>query len=64
MTCRRAAITLYDFELSASCYKVRLLLSLLKLDYERVTVNFFPGFEHRQAGVPQDQSAWPAAGAR
>ena len=41
-------LTLYDFELSASCYKIRLLLSLLKLKYERVTVNFFPGFENRQ----------------
>jgi glutathione S-transferase len=41
-------ITLYDFEISAGCYKVRLLLSLLKLDYERVAVNFYPGFEHRQ----------------
>jgi len=43
-----AAITLYDFEISASCYKVRLLLSLLKLDYARVTVNYFPAFEHRK----------------
>ncbi len=42
-------ITLYDFELSASCYKVRLLLSLLKRDYRRVAVDFFPGFEHRKA---------------
>ena len=30
---RRPSITLYDFEISASCYKIRLLLSLLKLDY-------------------------------
>jgi glutathione S-transferase len=43
-----SAITLYDFEISASCYKVRLLLSLLGLAYERVAVNFFPGFEHRR----------------
>src|SRR5262249_37790128 len=42
------AITLYDFEISASCYKVRLLLSLLKLDYQRVTVNYYPAFEHRK----------------
>jgi glutathione S-transferase len=41
-------ITLYDFEISASCYKVRLLLSLIKLDYERVTVNYYPAFEHRK----------------
>ena len=49
MTSRQSSITLYDFELSASCYKVRLLLSLLKLDYRRVHINFFPGFEHREA---------------
>jgi glutathione S-transferase len=29
---------------------VRLLLSLLGLDYARVAVNFYPGFEHRQPG--------------
>ena len=45
---RPSTITLYDFEVSASCYKVRLLLSLLGLDYARVAVNFYPGFEHRQ----------------
>jgi glutathione S-transferase len=43
------SITLYDFELSASCYKVRLLLSLLKLEYKRIHINFFPAFEHRDA---------------
>jgi glutathione S-transferase len=42
------SITLYDFELSASCYKIRLLLALLKLDYTKVPVNFFPGFEQRK----------------
>jgi glutathione S-transferase len=41
-------LTLYDFELSASCYKVRLFLSLLKLDYTRVAVDFYPGFAHRR----------------
>ena len=45
---RPSTITLYDFEISASCYKVRLLLSLLGLGYARVAVNFYPGFEHRQ----------------
>ena len=42
------SITLYDFELSANCYKVRLLLAFLKLDYTRVAVNVFPGFEQRK----------------
>jgi glutathione S-transferase len=42
------SITLYDFELSANCYKVRLLLAFLKIDYTRVAVNVFPGFEHRK----------------
>ncbi|MBB3259874.1 glutathione S-transferase [Paraburkholderia bannensis] len=31
---------LYDFELSGSCYKVRLFLSFLGLDYEKVPVDF------------------------
>jgi glutathione S-transferase len=42
------SITLYDFELSANCYKVRLLLAFLKIDYARVAVNVFPGFEQRK----------------
>lgn len=33
------SITLYDFPLSGNCHKVRLLLSMLDLDYERVLVD-------------------------
>jgi len=33
-------ITLYDFMLSGSCYKVRLLLNILKLPYKTVDVDF------------------------
>jgi glutathione S-transferase len=33
-------IRLYDFELSGSCYKVRLLLNILKVSCERVPVDF------------------------
>ena len=39
---------LYDFELSGNAYKVRLLLSLLGLNYERVPVDLSQG-EQRQA---------------
>lgn len=35
--------TLYDFELSGNCYKVRLLLSLLGIAHETVAVDFFNG---------------------
>ena len=42
-------ITLYDFELSGNAYKVRLLLSLLGLKYERVPVDLRQG-EQRQPG--------------
>lgn len=38
---------LYDYEASGNCYKVRLLLSLLGLGYERVPVDLFKG-EHKQ----------------
>ncbi|OWY67479.1 glutathione S-transferase [cyanobacterium TDX16] len=37
---------LYDFVLSGNCHKVRLLLSMLKLDYESVPVNLKAG-EHK-----------------
>ncbi|WP_322522267.1 glutathione S-transferase family protein [Guyparkeria halophila] len=33
------AITLYDFPLSGNCHKVRLLLSMLDLEYERVSID-------------------------
>ena len=33
-------IRLYDFELSGSCYKVRLLLNILKVSCERLSVDF------------------------
>jgi len=38
---------LYDYELSGNCYKVRLLLHILQVAYERRSVNFFPGREHK-----------------
>lgn len=40
---------LYDYVLSGNCYKIRLLMSFLGLDYERQQVDFYPGAEHRQA---------------
>ncbi len=40
-------ITLYDFELSGNCYKLRLMMSILGLDYDVVPVDFFPGREHK-----------------
>jgi glutathione S-transferase len=39
-------IKLYDFELSGSCYKVRLLLNILKVSCERIPVDFV-GKEHK-----------------
>jgi len=43
-------IRLYDYLLSASCYKARLLLSMLDVPHELVPVEFHPGREHRSAG--------------
>ncbi len=40
-------LRLYDYVLSGSCYKVRLLASLLGVAYESVLVDFYPGNEHR-----------------
>jgi len=40
-------IKLYDYVLSANCYKLRLFLSMLDVDYESITVDFYPGREHR-----------------
>lgn len=40
-------IRLYDYSLSGSCYKVRLMLGFLGLDHERVQIDFYPGRQHR-----------------
>jgi len=40
-------ITLYDYELSGNCYKLRLFMSILGLEYRKVPVEFFPGQEHK-----------------
>jgi glutathione S-transferase len=40
-------IALYDYELSGNCYKVRLLLSFLKIEYGTIPVEFYPGREHK-----------------
>ncbi|SEQ09119.1 glutathione S-transferase [Devosia sp. YR412] len=41
------AITLYDFELSGNCYKLRLLMNILGLPFDIVPVDFFPGRQHK-----------------
>jgi glutathione S-transferase len=41
------AITLYDFELSGNCYKLRLLMSILGVRYDVAPVDFYPGREHK-----------------
>ena len=38
---------LYDFELSVNCYKCRLLMSILKVEFEIIPVDFYPGLEHK-----------------
>lgn len=40
-------ITLYDYELSGNCYKLRLLMSMLGIEYKTVPVDFYPGREHK-----------------
>lgn len=41
------SLVLHDYELDADCYKVRLLLSILKRPYEKVAVDVHPGREQR-----------------
>ena len=41
-------LKLYDLNLSGNCYKVRLMLSLLKLEHELVAVNLSAG-EHKSS---------------
>jgi glutathione S-transferase len=39
-------LVLYNYELDESCYKVRLALSLLGLEWQAMAVDVFPGKEH------------------
>jgi glutathione S-transferase len=41
-----SALLLYNYELDESCYKVRLALWLLGLEWQAVAVDVFPGKEH------------------
>lgn len=45
---------LYDYELSGNCYKVRLLLHFLRVPCERISVDFFPGKEHKGEAFLRD----------
>ncbi|WP_116599025.1 glutathione S-transferase family protein [Primorskyibacter marinus] len=38
---------LYDYELSGNCFKIRLFLNILGIEYESQTVDFYPGLEHK-----------------
>lgn len=40
-------IKLYDYILSANCYKQRLLMSILEVPYESIAIDFYPGWEHK-----------------
>ncbi len=40
-------IKLYDYVLSVNCYKQRLMMSILDVEYESVPIDFFPGWEHK-----------------
>lgn len=40
-------ITLYDYELSGNCYKLRLFMNILGVAYETRSVDFYPGREHK-----------------
>ena len=46
-------IALYDYELSGNCYKLRLLLSILKIEYKTNPVEFYPGQEHKSEWFQQ-----------
>ncbi len=47
MVSDQPVIKLYNWDLSVNCYKQRLLLSILGLEYESIAIDFYPGFEHK-----------------
>ncbi len=40
-------IKLYDYELSGNCYKLRLLMSFLGIEFETEKIDFYPGLQHK-----------------
>lgn len=46
-------IKLYNYELSGNCYKLRLLMHILDVPYEREAVDFYPGKAHKSAQFMQ-----------
>jgi glutathione S-transferase len=40
-------ITLYDYELSGNCYKLRLFMSFLQIPYKTVPIDFYPARAHK-----------------
>ncbi|MBO3762175.1 glutathione S-transferase N-terminal domain-containing protein [Ciceribacter sp. L1K22] len=46
-----SAITLYNYELEDSCYRVRLLLKMLGLEYITFAVDMVPGNEHKSPAM-------------
>jgi glutathione S-transferase len=47
------AFTLYNYVLSGNCYKVRLMASLLNVNYEAISVDFHPGRAHKSEAMLQ-----------
>lgn len=41
-------LQLYDYILSGSAYKARLLMALLSIDYQPIAIDFHPGGEHKK----------------
>lgn len=42
-------VTLYDYTLSVNCYKARLMMAILGVEYTSVPIDFYPGWEHKSA---------------
>lgn len=42
-------LKLYDYELSGNCYKIRLMLAFLGLEYRAEMIDFYPGRQHKAA---------------
>ncbi len=42
-------IKLYDYELSGNCYKLRLMMSILGVEYQSLPVDFYPGLAHKSS---------------
>jgi glutathione S-transferase len=46
-----SGVVLYNYEMDENCYRARLLLGMLGIEWQSIAVNMFPGNEHQRPAM-------------